>query len=71
MTEKWNEKLLKNANCEQPYYYAAHLCPHGTNNDHPDFDFRNSAQLVNPHGDYDENLAKFLASSNQAEYKQN
>ena len=60
--------------CHKPgsgHYYAAHLCPHGTNNDHPNFDFRNSAQLVDLHGDYDENMAKLLASSNQAEYKQN
>ena len=53
------------------HYYAAHLRPHGINNDHPDFDFRDATQLVDPHGDYDQNLAKLLSSTNQAEYEQN
>jgi len=53
------------------HYYTVHLRPHGMNNDHPDFNFHDSAQLVDPHGDYDQNLIKLLASSNQAEYEQN
>ncbi len=53
------------------HYYAAHLRPHGHNNKHPDFDFRDFNQLLNYHEDYDHNLTKLLASNNQAEYEQN